>query len=161
MYCCLHCVCVYMSKKFKKLLNIHTHIHKIICSTYAFSIHKAYLTNNYQCTSFAFYANTPHSLPFYYWLTVLYYFSLQEMPQLFGNKATVWYSRTKYTSVQKCVLLLSIELRCFWGVSIHNIQVKIHLVLKLAFLRNIAQTYKNNLYGNMLFDKPAGVPTTN
>ena len=35
------------------------------------------------------------------------------------------------------------------------------IVLKLAFLKNIAQTYKNNLYGNMLFDKPAGVPTTN
>ena len=47
-----------MSKKFKKLLNS---THEFICSTYAFSIHKAYLTNNYQCTSFAFYANT---LPF-------------------------------------------------------------------------------------------------
>ena len=136
MYCCLHCVCVYMSKKFKKLLNIY--IHKFICSTYAFSIHKAYLTNNYQCTSFAFYANTPHSLPLLLLVVCTLLFLIT------GDATVIWKQGDRVIFADK--IHVSTEMRASivdrTSLLLRGVDTqytgKNPIVLKLAFLKNIA-----------------------
>ena len=123
-----------MSKKFKKF------IHKFICSTYAFSIHKAYLTNNYQCTSFAFYANTPHSLPLLLLVVCTLLFLIT------GDATVIWKQGDRVIFADK--IHVSTEMRASivdrTSLLLRGVDTqytgKIPIVLKLAFMRNISQT---------------------